>query len=141
MKAENGKRVKVQFVGRLEDGKVFSKTPEEKPLEFTLGKDNLIPGFVDAVRGMETGQSKTVQVPPEKGFGTFDPDKLVQFHRRKFSANEPITSGMEVMVEDTGGAEHVGRVDSFTDEYVTLDLNHPLAGQGLKFDIQLQEVS
>jgi len=140
MQADIGKRVKVQFVGRLEDGRIFSQSDEEKPLEFTLGKDNLIPGFVEAVRGMETGESKTVVIPPEKGFGEYDSKKLVCFSRQRLAAKEPISAGMEMSVQDTGGNEHVGRVDSVNEESITLDLNHPLAGQGLKFDIRIQEV-
>lgn len=141
MRAENGNRVKVQFVGRLDNGTVFGETSAEKPLEFTLGQDEVIPGFVEAVRGMEPGQSKTVQVPPEKGFGQYDPEKLIQFNRGHFAKREPIIQGMEVVLKDKAGREHVGRVGSFSDESVTLDLNHPLAGQKLQFDIHLQAVA
>jgi len=140
MRAENGKRVKVQFVGRLEDGAVFAEGTAEKPLEFTLGVGAIIPGFVEAVRGMTPGQRKTVEVPPEKGFGNYDPNMLIDFRRDKFAQREPISQGMEVTVEDPVGNSHTGRVDSFTDQSVKLDLNHPLAGQPLKFEIRLQEV-
>jgi peptidylprolyl isomerase len=141
MRAENGKRVKVQFVGKLEDGTVFGESPATKPLEFTLGKEHLIPGFVEAVVGMEPGEKKTVQVQPEDGFGTYDPEKLIQFQRTQFAAREPIARGMKIEVKDTAGHEFVGHVNSVTDKAVTLDLNHPLAGQKLEFDIQLQEVA
>lgn len=141
MKVENGKKVKVQFVGRLEDGTVFGESPVEKPLEFTVGKDQLIPGFVQAVCGMEPGEKKSVQVEPEDGFGSYDPGKLVNFKREQLARNEPITAGMEIALEDVAGHQFVGRVSSFTDQAVTLDLNHPLAGERLKFDIQLQEVA
>ena len=141
MRAENGNRVKVQFVGKLEDGSIFGRAPEEKPLEFTLGRDNIIPGFVEAVRGMEPGQSKKIQVPAEKGFGKYDPEKLVRFSRERFTQREPISQGMEVVVKDNSGREHMGRVDSYTDESVTLDMNHPLAGQELQFEIRLQAVA
>jgi len=90
---------------------------------------------------MEPGQSKTVQVPPEKGFGQYDPKKLIQFNRRQFAGREPLSQGMEVLVKDTAGNDHVGRVESFTKESVKLDLNHPLAGQRLEFKIRLQEVA
>jgi peptidylprolyl isomerase len=141
MRAENGNRVKVQFVGRLEDGTVFGESPLEKPLEFTLGKDQIIPGFVEAVRGMEPGQKKTVQVEPEDGFGTYDPEKLIQFQRSQFAKREPISRGMKIEVKDATGHQFVGQVNTITESSVTLDLNHPLAGQKLEFDIQLQEVA
>ena len=141
MKAEQGKRVKVQFVGRLEDGTVFGESPAEKPLEFTVGKDQLIPGFVQAVCGMEPGQKKSVQVEPEDGFGTYDPGKLLNLKREQLAKREPIQAGMKIALEDTAGHQFVGRVDSFTDQSVTLDLNHPLAGERLQFEIQLQAVA
>jgi len=141
MKVVNGNRVKVQFVGRLDDGTIFGECTVEKPLEFTLGEEAIIPGFVEAVQGMEPGQSKSVQVPPEKGFGVYDPDKKIAFKRERFTQREPISQGMEVAVKDTAGNEHLGRVDSVTDESVKLDMNHPLAGQQLKFDIRLLEVA
>lgn len=141
MRAENGNRVKVQFVGRLDDGTVFGETPAERPLEFTLGKDEIIPGFVEAVQGMEPGEEKTVQVAPEKGFGEYSPDRLLQFKRSQFTKREPLSVGMALTVEDSTGHEYAGRIDSFTDESVTLDMNHPLAGQRLEFEIRLQEVA
>ena len=141
MKAEKGKRVKVQFVGRLDDGTVFGESPATKPLEFVLGKEPLIPGFVEAVMGMEPGEAKHVEVEPEDGFGQYDPDKLINFKRETLAKNEPIIAGMKIAVEDTAGHQFTGRVDSFTDQSVTLDLNHPLAGEHLKFDIQVQAVA
>jgi peptidylprolyl isomerase len=141
MRAENGKRVKVQFTGRLEDGTVFLETTAEKPLEFTLGQEGIISGFVEAVNGMEPGQEKTVHVSPEKGFGKYDVDKLVSFKRGEFAESDPIKRGAEVLVKDVNGREYAGRIDSFTDESITLDMNHPLAGKELEFDIRLQEVA
>jgi len=141
LKADNGKQVKVQFVGQLEDGTVFSQASAEKPLEFTLGKENLIPGFVEAVRGMEPGQQKTVQLAPEDAFGQYDPKKLVTLSRKQFAKHEPIKSGMDVDVKDVSGQEFSCRVNSCTEDSVTVDTNHPLAGQTLRFGIRLQEVA
>ena len=140
MKAQNGKRVKVQYVGRLEDGTVFGQSTPERPLEFTLGKDHLISGFEDALQGMEPGQEKTVDVPPEKGFGPYDPQKKVDLERNRFASIEPLQAGMKVDLKDSAGHDLTGRVDSISEGSVTLDLNHPLAGRPLKFDIRLQEV-
>ena len=141
MRAEHGKQVKVQFTGRLEDGRIFLEAPAEKPLEFTLGEGNIIPGFAEAVAGMEPGEEKTVQVPPEKGFGEYDAQKLISFKRGQFASQAAIAPGAEVAVKDVAGQEHVGRVDSFTNESVTVDMNHPLAGKKLEFDIRLQAVA
>lgn len=141
MRAENGKQVKVQFVGRLGDGTVFGEAPADRPLQFTLGREKIIPGFAEAVQGMEPGEGKTVQVPPEKGFGNYDPDKLISFKREQFKDAASLKQGAEVVVKDNTGQEFVGRVDSFTNEAVTLDMNHPLAGQQLNFEIRLQEVA
>ena len=141
MRAEKGKRVKVQFVGRLEDGTVFSEAPAEKPLDFVLGNEGVIPGFVEALCGMEPGEKKTVHVEPDQGFGQHDPEKLVNLKRSQLAGREPLTPGTKLVVQDAAGREHVGRVNSLTDESVTLDMNHPLAGKPLEFEISLQEVA
>ena len=141
MRAENGKRVKVQFVGRLDDGTIFGETSAQKPLEFTLGQEQIIPGFEKAVDGMEPGQKKTVQLTPELAFGNYDRERVIRFKRSQFTQSEPISPGMKMKVEDTTGREFVGSVEALTDTSVTLDLNHPLAGKKLQFDIQVQEVA
>jgi len=140
MQAKDGKKVKVQFIGRLDDGRVFSQTTADHPLEFTLGQTNLIAGFVEAIRGMEAGERKSVEVPAGNAFGEYDPGKLMSFKRTQFAKREPVKAGMEVPLEDVNGQKFTARVDSFSEESVTLDLNHPLAGKALKFDIELQEV-
>ena len=141
MQAQLGNRVKVQFVGKLEDGTVFSEAVPEKPLEFTLGQEEIIPGFEEAIQGMEPGQNKIVRIPPEKGFGAYDPEKLVQMQRNRLAKNEPLKTGMKIGLKDSSGREFVGRVDALTATAVTLDLNHPLAGKQLQFDIRLQQVT
>lgn len=140
MKAQNGNRVKVQFVGRLEDGTVFGESAPERPLEFTLGQDHLIAGFEEALQGMEPGQEKNFEVPPEKGFGSYDPRKKLDFERNRFAEIEPLKTGMKVDLQDSNGREVIARVESISPNSVTLDLNHPLAGQPLKFSVLLQEV-
>ena len=79
-------------------------------------------------------------VPPEKGFGEYDPGKKLNFERDRFAQIEPLKTGMKVDLQDSTGREVIGRIDSISPSGVILDLNHPLAGQALKFSILLQEV-
>ena len=67
--AKNGDKVKVQYTGSLEDGKVFDSSRNRQPLEFTVGSESVIPGFEKGVIGMEVGEKKTITIPPEEGYG------------------------------------------------------------------------
>nr|WP_201030053.1 FKBP-type peptidyl-prolyl cis-trans isomerase [Kosmotoga sp. DU53] len=67
--AKKGDTVKVHYTGRFEDGEIFDSSTGKEPLEFTIGKGEVIPGFEEAIIGMNTGESKTVKIPPEKAYG------------------------------------------------------------------------
>ena len=140
MKATKGSKVKVEFTGHLEDGTVFGESKGDQPLDFVVGQSEVIPGFEEAVLGMEPGESKEVVVPPEKGFGAFDSGKVTTLDRGQLENDEQVGPGMQLNVRDQQGAVHSARVDSVTDSTVTLDFNHPLAGQTLKFNIHMVEV-
>jgi len=140
MKATNGHKVKVEFTGKLEDGTVFGEASRTRPLEFSMGDRHIIRGFAEAVEGMEPGESKEVRVPPEKAFGSFDATKLMTLLRECFPQNEPICAGMQMNVRDGRGGLLPARVESVTDATITLDFNHPLAGQPLMFHIHVLDV-
>lgn len=141
MRAENGNKVKVTYVGHLEDGTVFAEAPANKPFEFVLGQGDVIQGFEEAVQGMAPGEEKTIQVPPERAFGFRQEAKVIPIKREQFPTEEPLTVGARVLVTDPSGARFPARVEAFDDTTVTLDLNHPLAGRRLEFRLQLLEVS
>ncbi|MCI0438572.1 MAG: peptidylprolyl isomerase [Chloroflexi bacterium] len=141
MAAGQGDTVKVHYTGRLDDGTEFdSSYPGGQPLEFTIGKRQLIPGFEQGVLGMEPGDMKTVRIPANQAYGPHKPEKVIEMGRNQFPADLDPEEGMRVQ-----GTQPDGKVAQFTivgvdESKVTLDGNHPLAGKNLTFDIELVEI-
>lgn len=141
MHAQTGKRAKIEFTGRTPDGAVFAEAPANHPLEFTLGQGEVLVGFEEAVLEMEPGEHKTVSVPPEKAFGPYDDQKEVKLAREQLQTDVTLEVGREVQVQDSQGKAAKALIKAVDDASVTLDLNHPLAGKTLEFDIRLVEVA
>ena len=135
--AKNGDRVRVHYTGRLEGGQVFDTSREGEPLEFTVGADNIIQGFSEAVRGMRVGESKTVEIAPDKAYGPRRDDLITSIPRgqTQFPVEPQVGMRFGLPLQDGGQLEVV--VTEVTDTHVTIDGNHPLAGQKLIFDIEL----
>ena len=135
--AKNGDRVRVHYTGRLEGGQVFDTSREGEPLEFTVGADNIIQGFSEAVRGMRVGESKTVEVAPDDAYGPRRDGLITSIPRgqTQFPVEPQVGMRFGLPLQDGGQLEVV--VTEVTDTHVTIDGNHPLAGQKLIFDIEL----
>lgn len=139
--ANNGDKVKVHYTGKFKDsGEVFDSSQGGDPLEFVLGEGMVIAGFERAVLGLNPGDSKSVEVPPEEGYGSYSPELAFKVRKEQLPPNvEPeLDMMLEVRTED-GGAAYV-TITEITDEEVTLDGNHPLADKTLMFDVTLVEV-
>ena len=132
--ANEGDRVTVHYHGTLDDGTVFDSSREREPLTFVIGGGQVIPGFDSAARSLDVGQSVTVRMEPADAYGGADEDLI--FVVPIDEAPEPLTVGDHV--ELMNGAPAV--VTSVTEESVTVDANHPLAGQALTFEIELVSV-
>jgi len=139
-KAKSGDYVKVHFVGKLENGTVFDTTENRLPLEFTIGAGNIIPGFEQGVVGMEINEKKTINVPPELGYGLTDEKKIFKVRRNYFSPTYPPAIGLQLeYAPQKGESVHVVVTD-LDDDVVTLNGNHALAGKTLIFDLELVEI-
>lgn len=138
--ATSGDRVTVHFTGKLEDGTVFDTSREGDPLEFEIGADEVIGGFERAVEGMEVGESRETDLQPEEAYGERDDELVFPVPRSQLPGGFDPEVGDEVGVEVEDGREVPGRVSAVDDESVTLDLNHPLAGRPLTFEIELVDV-
>ncbi|WP_456394433.1 FKBP-type peptidyl-prolyl cis-trans isomerase [Thermococcus sp.] len=150
MKIEKGDFVVFNYTGRFENGEVFDTSYEDiarendiyveerqyGPLGVNAGVGELIQGLDEALIGMETGEKKTVIIPPEKGYGMPNEDLIVDVPRSEFenAGIEPV-KGMYVMT-DSGMA----KIADVKEEAVSLDFNHPLAGKTLIFEIEIVDV-
>ena len=138
--AKLGDRVKVNFIGKLEDGSVFANTADSEPLEFKLGENRIIPGIEDAIEGMNVGESKTVNVNPEQAYGQHRDELIEEIGRDMFPENVEPKVGQRFEIARQAGQPMVVRVVDVSEQTVTLDGNHPLAGRDLTFELELLEI-
>jgi peptidylprolyl isomerase len=136
--ANKGSIVTVQYAGILEDGTVFSASSSEEPLQFSIGDGRLIPGFEQAVVGMEPGETKTVMISADQAYGAYDHDKVHAIPRDKFPPDVQV--GQQYQFGQEQKEPEIVTVIKIADDKVTVDGNHPLAGRDVTFDIKLLEV-
>ncbi|MEK7851198.1 MAG: peptidylprolyl isomerase [Deltaproteobacteria bacterium] len=135
-----GDKVRVHYVGSLEDGTVFDSSREGEPMEFAVGERMLIPGFEDAVIGMSAGDSKTVSIPPEDAYGSHIEELITVVERSQIPTSLEPKIGMMLQADSDDGMVVPFTVKEVTEDSVILDGNHPLAGKGLTFEIELLEI-
>ena len=140
VQAQNGDMVTVHYTGKLEDGTEFDSSVSSTPLQFTLGEDQVIPGFEQAILGMSKGESKTAKILAAEAYGPYMEEHVLTVDRTEFPPNIDPSVGQRLQLRQTDD-EVVGvRVTAVSDTSVTLDANHPLAGLDLIFDIELLEI-
>jgi FKBP-type peptidyl-prolyl cis-trans isomerase 2 len=136
---QDGDTIKIDYTGTLDDGSVFDCSDEREPLQFTVGAGQVIPGFEEAVRGMEEGQKKEFRIEPSEAYGEYDEALTQQIPRTVIRSDMEIQEGMMLLVKTPDGQEIPAKVADVGDEQVTLDMNHPLAGKALNFNIKVIE--
>jgi peptidylprolyl isomerase len=135
--AKLGDTVSVHYTGRLEDGTVFDSSEGGQPLEFALGAGNVIPGFEKAVLGMSPGDSKTMTIPSDDAYGPYFEERVLVVDRQQIPPELPVDVGGQLQLQQEGGMVIPVVITDITEAEVTLDANHPLAGEDLTFDIRL----
>lgn len=139
--ARNGDTVKVHYTGKLEDDTVFDTSTNLDPLEFTIGEGQLIPGFERAVVGMNPGESKTIEISPDEGYGPHREDLVLEVNPDQLPEHLDPEVGQDLQLRQPDGRMVNVTVTDVSESSVTLDANHPLAGEDLAFDIQLVEIA
>lgn len=138
--ARQGDTVSIHYTGRLDDGTVFDSSQDRDPLRFTLGEGRVIPGFEEAVAGMEPGEKKTATIPPEQAYGPRRDELVLQVPREQVPDEMEPEPGQRLRMQSPDGNTFDVVVVEAGPEAVVLDANHPLAGRDLTFDIELVEV-
>ena len=139
-RARHGSRVKVHYTGRLEDGTLFDSSLERGPLEFTVGDGKIIPGLEAAIVGMSPGGKKTVRVPPEQAYGSYQSEMVFVVGRKQIPDDLTPEAGQKLEIQHSDGRTALLLVTAVTEATVTLDANHPLAGKTLTFELELLDV-
>jgi len=140
--ARNGDTVEVHYTGKLADGTIFDTSIGGDPIEFTLGKGDMIPGFEKAVLGMKVGEKKTITIPSDEAYGPRLDNMVIEVPRERLPSDLTPEVGMQlVMAAPDGSTIPVTIVEVTDNTTVTLDANHPLAGKDLTFDVELVKIS
>ena len=139
--AKKGDQVSIHYTGRLNDGTVFDSSDGSDPLVFVLGTGQVIPGFENAVMGMNAGDTKTVKIIAREAYGSRQEELVMNVDRGQIPEELEIEVGQRLQMEKPDGETMRVTVTHITDEIVTLDANHPLAGEDLTFDITLVKIT
>jgi len=133
---EDGVVVSMEYTLHV-DGELLDSSDGQGPLQFLAGYGNIIPGLEEEMRGMKIGDSKNVVVEPKNGYGEFDSEAFMKVPRTDFPKDMPMEVDTELTVRDEEGNSRYARVDSIEDDNVTLNFNHPLAGDELRFHVKV----
>ena len=141
MKINIGNKVKVHYVGKLADGTEFDNSKQrEKPFEFVIGEGKMLVDFENTVRGMSVGETKSVDIESSAAYGNIKPEAVVKVPRIDFPKEFRFVIDEVIQGKTTQGVLTKARILEVTTEQVTLDMNHPLAGKDLNFEIELLEI-
>lgn len=133
---EDGVVVSMEYTLHV-DGELLDSSDGQGPLQFLAGYGNIIPGLEEEMRGMKIGDSKDVVVEPKNGYGEFDEEAFMKVPRTDFPKEMPMEVDTELTVRDEEGNSRYARVESIEGDNVTLNFNHPLAGDELRFHVKV----
>ena len=139
--AKSGDTVKIHYSGTLTDGTQFDSSEGRDPLEFAIGAGAVIPGFEKAVEGMAVGESKSVTIDPDDAYGPRHDQLIQQVPNTALPEDVEPAVGMQLQGQSPEGQVMNLTVTAIEDDAITVDANHPLAGEALTFDIELVEIA
>lgn len=135
-----GKRVTLHFALYLREGELIDSNFDKPPVVFTVGDGNLLPGFEQALYGLEAGAQQDVLLNPAQAFGAINDDNIQRFPRYRFPPDLALCRGLVVDFGDASGNTQAGVVGDFDAATVCVDFNHPLAGRHIRFSVHIHRV-
>lgn len=138
--ASRGDTVTVHYIGTLDNGRIFDRTPDDAPLRFTIGAGGVFPALEEAVRGMMAGEVKNVLIPAAEAYGPRRPENVAVLKKEQLPPNVEPKVGMKLQIRLGSGRELIMVVTGVGETEVTLDGNHPLAGLDLTFALRLDAI-
>jgi len=141
VQAKSGDKVKVHYTGTLTNGKVFDTSTDRDPMVFTIGQEQMIPDFEQAFIGMSPGELKRITIVSDKAFGPYQEDLVSKINPENISPELEPKVGQRIEASQQSGQKIVVTITSVTESGLTVDANHPLAGEDLTFDIELVEIT
>ena len=140
-KVENGKFVSIHYTGTLDNGDVFDSTEGDKPMELKIGSGNVIKGFEDAIIGMDLKEKKVFSINPEDAYGNRVESHVHSIPRKDVPPEMELNEGDYIGIKTPEGNQIPAQIIELDDEKVVIDLNHPLAGKVLTFDVEVVGIS
>jgi FKBP-type peptidyl-prolyl cis-trans isomerase 2 len=140
MPIKAGDIVKFHFTAKLENGKIVESTRRKKPVKAKIGSKELLPGLEKAIIGLDKGSKKKVKVPPTKGFGKKDKKLIQKVDKSIFKKGSQLRKNVTVEIQFEDGSKRRALVQDVKKDYLVVDLNHPLAGQTVIYDIEIVDV-
>ena len=134
---QNGLIVSLAYTLKLQNGDLIDYSDSDDPLEYLHGAENIIPGLERELTGLHTGDTKDVRVNPAEGYGEYDPEEVEEIERKLLPRDLELRLGMVLAIRDEEGNMSEAYVRAISPDSVTLDFNHPLAGQPLFFNVQV----
>jgi peptidylprolyl isomerase len=138
---EKGSKIKLHYTGTLEDGTVFDSSKDKEPLEFEVGAGQVIPGFDEGVIGLKAGEKKTINIPADKAYGQYDEKRMGEYPKENVPKDMELKVGAKMFLQSPDGGVALATIKEIKEEVVLLDLNHPLAGKDLTFEVEIIEVN
>ena len=124
------------------DGDIVDSTYETgEPLETTIGSGQLLPAMEEELIGLKVGDKHTFELEPDKAFGNYDKDAVIEIPKSNIELRKDIKVGMYMDIQDQQKNEYRGLITEITDDSVTMDFNHPLADKTLKYSVEILKVS
>lgn len=140
MTVQENKVVTIHYTLKDDAGQVLDSSAENGPLPYLHGTGNIISGLEEALEGKKKGDKLKVVVPPEKAYGTYDPEAVEIVSKAEFDEGEKVEVGSEFQYEDEDGEIHMVKITKIEGDDVTIDENHPLADKTLHFDIEILDI-
>lgn len=139
---EDGHLVEVEYVGTLDDGEEFDNSKNNGPISFIVGNGEVIKGFNDAVKGMKINETKTLKIKKEDAYGDVNPDLIHEIPSEMIPEHikQQIKIGGFLVMQGPHGQQIPAKVKDFNENKIVLDLNHPLAGKDLNFEITVKNI-
>lgn len=137
---ETGDTVFVHFIARLDDGTVIEESETDRPVEAVLGAGTINPAFDEVLREMKTGESQTIALPPEKAYGKYNKRLVFRLKRKKLDLRGDPHEGDLVRVSLPGGKNALVTIRAIDEKKVTIDANHPHAGETIHYTLTLERI-
>ncbi len=140
---KQGDTVSIHYTGKLENGEIFDSSEGKEPLQFKVGEGRMIKGIEESVMGMEKGQQKKIKIMPSEAYGDVQQNLIQQIPKNALpeQIQKDVKEGMFLQLQDPQGQVIPVRITKVEGSTVTLNLNHPLAGKVLDFEVKIADIS